>query len=212
MDTGAHRELKVLEVIAQSERTTQRGLAAHLGIAVGLVNLYLKRLVRKGYVKCVNIQSNRVRYLITPKGIAEKSRLTYEFMEYSLQVFAQGRRHLRAILQPYVAASGTRIAIYGTGEAAELAYLCLKEMLLEPVAVFDRQGGATFFGLPVRALADHSTVAFDVLIVATFGDPTAVVSVLAQRGIDRTRLVTLCDPGAMDSRDTVRTGSTERAR
>ena len=87
MDTGAHRELKVLEAIADDERLTQRGLATRLGIALGLTNLYLKRLVRKGYVKCVNVHSNRVLYLITPKGIVEKTRLTYEFMEYSLQVY-----------------------------------------------------------------------------------------------------------------------------
>jgi len=80
VDTGAHRELKVLEAIAEDEQMTQRGLAARLGIALGLTNLYLKRLVRKGYVKCVNVQSNRVLYLITPKGIAEKSRLAYEYM------------------------------------------------------------------------------------------------------------------------------------
>src|SRR5256885_8109434 len=94
VEVESHRELRVLEAISANERTTQRGLAAHLGIALGLANLYLKRLVRKGYIKCVTVPSNRVLYLITPKGIAEKTRLTYEFMEYSLQVFREGRKHL----------------------------------------------------------------------------------------------------------------------
>ena len=146
MDTGRHRELKVLEAIAQDERTTQRGLASQLGMALGLANLYLKRLVRKGYIKCVNVRSNRVRYLITPRGIAEKSLLTYEFMEYSLQVFRQGRQRLKVMLRPYATRPARRIAVYGTGEAAELAYLCLKELGLEPVAVFERQRGGNFFG------------------------------------------------------------------
>src|SRR5690349_21437406 len=115
---------------------TQRGLATRLGIALGLTNLYLKRLVRKGYIKCVNVQSNRVLYLITPKGIAEKTRLTYEFLDYSLKVYREGRRHLKTMLEPYAQQASARIAIYGTGEAAELAYLCLKELGLEPVAVF----------------------------------------------------------------------------
>ena len=120
MDVESHRELKVLEAISENGRTSQRSLAAHLGIALGLTNLYLKRLVRKGYIKCVNVQSNRLLYLITPKGIAEKSRLTLGFMEYSLRVFREGRNHLKAILQPYASHPSTRIAIHGSGEAAEL--------------------------------------------------------------------------------------------
>src|SRR5579872_2867259 len=102
VDVESHRELKVLEAISENERTSQRSLAAQLGIALGLTNLYLKRLVRKGYIKCVTIPSNRVLYLITPKGIAEKTRLTYEFMEYSLRVFRQGRDHLKAMLAPLI--------------------------------------------------------------------------------------------------------------
>jgi hypothetical protein len=163
-------------------------------MAVGLVNLYLKRLARKGYIKCVNVQSNRVRYLITPKGVAEKTRLTYEFMEYSLQVFRQGRRHLKAILQPYVVSPGVRIAIYGTGEAAELSYLCLKELGLEPTVVFECQGGSTFFGVPVRALSEHSTVAFDLLVAATFAEPAGVLAELERHGIPRDQVVTLREP------------------
>ncbi len=77
-----HRNLQALEAIAEDSRITQRTLSSRLGIALGLTNIYLRRLVRKGYIKCVNVQSNRLRYLLTPKGIAEKTRLTYEFMQY----------------------------------------------------------------------------------------------------------------------------------
>src|SRR5712672_2042575 len=80
MDIEAHRDLKLLEAVEQDSRVTQRSLATKLGIALGLTNIYLRRLVRKGYIKCVNVQSNRISYLITPRGIAEKARLTYEFL------------------------------------------------------------------------------------------------------------------------------------
>src|SRR3979409_517682 len=99
MDIEAHRDLKLLEAVEQDSRVTQRSLANKLGMALGLTNIYLKRLVRKGYVKCVNVQSNRLRYLLTPTGIAEKTRLTFEFMEYSLVLYRQVRQHLRAVLQ-----------------------------------------------------------------------------------------------------------------
>jgi len=121
---------------------TQRSLATKLGIALGLTNIYLKRLARKGYIKCVSVQSNRISYLITPGGIAEKARLTYEFMNYSLHLYGEVRQHLREVLQE-CAAADRRVAIYGRGEAAELAYLSLKECGLEPgrVTALVRQGG-----------------------------------------------------------------------
>src|ERR1051325_7861512 len=98
MDIEAHRDLQLLEAVEQNARVTQRSLANKLGIALGLTNIYLRRLVRKGYIKCVNVQSNRITYLITPRGIAEKARLTYEFMDYSLHLYGEVRQHLRSAL------------------------------------------------------------------------------------------------------------------
>ncbi len=189
MDVDARRELKVLEAIAADDRATQRGLASHVGIALGLLNLYLKRLIRKGYVKCVNVQSNRFRYLITPKGIAQKTRLTYEFMEYSLYVFREGRNHLKGMLQGYAAHAGARIAICGTGEAGELAYLCLRELGLEPVAIYDSAATGAFFGIPIQSLSACGEGTFDALIVASFADPSPLVDDLGRRGIPLEKLV-----------------------
>src|SRR3954465_13543435 len=104
MDIEAHRDLKLLEAVERDWRVTQRSLASTLGIAPGLTNVYLKRLVRKGYIKCVNVQSNRISYLITPRGIAEKARLTYEFMDYSLHLYGEVRKHLRAVIRECAAA------------------------------------------------------------------------------------------------------------
>jgi DNA-binding MarR family transcriptional regulator len=191
LDTGAHRDLKVLEAIAENERMTQRGLASRLGIALGLTNLYLKRLVRKGFVKCVNVQSNRVLYLITPKGIAEKTRLTYEFMEYSLQVYREGRRHLKTMLLPYTQKPSVRIAIFGTGEAAELAYLCLKELGLEPVVVFDGQTTGTFLGVRIVDIGNHASVEYDLMIVASMDRAQSIATMLAGRGVPRAKMLTL---------------------
>src|SRR5260370_24967336 len=148
MDIEAHRDLKLLEAVEQDSRVTQRSLAQQLGIALGLTNIYLKRLVRKGYIKCVNVQSNRIKYLITPRGIAEKARLTYEFLDYSLHLYGEVRQHLRSVLQE-CAAADRRVAIYGRGEASALAYLSLQEFRLQPVATFDIEGGRELLGLPV---------------------------------------------------------------
>jgi DNA-binding MarR family transcriptional regulator len=172
VDIEGHRDLRLLEAVGEDPRVTQRGLATKLGIALGLTNIYVKRLIRKGYIKCVNVQSNRLTYLITPRGIAEKMRLTYEFMDYSLHLYAEVRQHLRAVLHGRAAAD-RRVAIFGRGEAAEIAYLSLKEFGLEPVAIFDEQAGANFLGMPVRPIAEHTQVTYDLMVVATL-DPSGI--------------------------------------
>lgn len=192
MDVEARRNLKALEAIAGDDRVTQRTLANKLGIALGLTNIYLKRLVRKGYVKCVNLQSNRLRYLLTAKGITEKTRLTYEFMEYSLVMYRQVRDQLRSGLQPHVLLDRKRAAIYGTGEVAELAYLSIAEIGLELVAVFDDHGAHTFLGHAVRHIDTHAEVEFDLLLVATLDRPDEVLDRLVQIGVEPARLVTIC--------------------
>jgi ribosomal protein S25 len=166
MEVEAHRDLRLLEAVHEDSRVTQRGMAKKLGIALGLANIYLKRMIHKGYIKCVNVQPNRISYLITPRGIAEKARLTYEFMDYSLHLYGEVRQHLREAMQD-CAAEGKRVAIYGSGEAAELAYLSLKESGMEPVAIFDQDGGREFLGMPVRPIAEHASIEYDLMIVAT---------------------------------------------
>ena len=190
MDIEARRDLKLLEAVEQDSRVTQRSLATKLGIALGLTNIYLKRLVRKGYIKCVNVQSNRITYLITPRGIAEKARLTYEFMDYSLHLYGEVRQHLRGVLQE-CAAANRRVAIYGRGEAAELAYLSLKECGLEPVAVFDVDGGHDFLGMPVRPLSDHDQVGYDLIIVATLESSGQQAAALIRDGVPPEKLFPL---------------------
>jgi predicted transcriptional regulator len=202
MDIEARRDLKLLEAVEQDSRVTQRSLAGRLGIALGLTNIYLKRLARKGYIKCVNVQSNRITYLITPRGIAEKARLTYEFMDYSLHLYGEVRQHLREALAE-CAAADRRVAIYGRGEAAELAYLSLREFGLEPVAIFEDNGSAprhsngsnVFLGMPVRPLAEHDQVAYDLMIIATLERSGSQLAVLAQSGVPKEKLFPLRNDG-----------------
>jgi DNA-binding MarR family transcriptional regulator len=187
-DQHAHR---ILSEIDAQPHVSQRSLASRLGIALGLTNLYLKRLVRKGYVKCVNTRPNRVRYLLTPTGLAEKTRLTYEFMEHSLRLYRETRHHLRAVLQAGVSEGCRTVAIYGVGEPAELAYMSLKELGLEPVAVFGPSGEAPFLGMPVRPIEDHRLVAYDLMVVASLQNPAALVSQLVDAGVVEAKVCTL---------------------
>ena len=191
MKSESRHQLELLEALSENAHTTQRGLASKVGIALGLTNIYLRRLVHKGYVKCVNAKSNRLMYMITPTGLAEKTRLTYEFMEYSLRLYRTARLRVRAVLEPLVAQQQLRVALYGTGEAAELAYICLKELGVEPVAIFNEGVAPGLFNLPARGMAEHGSIGFDLMIVATFDDPAPILAELQRNGIGRERLVAI---------------------
>ena len=171
--------------------TSQRALARRLGIALGLTNLLVRRVVSKGWVKATRIKANRVAYLITPEGISEKARLTYEFMDHSLRLYRETRRHLRRSLESVIRAGDSRVAIYGTGEPAELAYISMRELGLEPVAVFDGRAGGVFLGMPVRPISDHDAVAFDLMIVARLDHPGALIASLVGAGLSEDKLCPL---------------------
>ena len=194
MNVESQRDLQLLEALEEESSITQRTLSTRLGIAVGLTNLYLKRLIRKGYVKCVTVAPNRLIYMVTPRGVARKARLTYEFMRYSLDFYRDVRRHLRRNLATVVTPK-TRVAIYGTGDAAELVYLLLKEMGLELVAVFDGDTAQPFLGMTVQPISSHHEVAYDVLVVAVLERPAATRKRLAAAGVAPDKILTLEIPG-----------------
>lgn len=196
MERQLQRDLEILTAIGEGNHLTQRALAQRLGVAVGLANLYLKRLALKGYIKIVDFPRKpaarkRLHYLLTPKGIAEKSRLTYEHISYSLNLYRRTRATLREALGLLADRGMKRIALYGTGEAAELAYLTLKEFGLEPIGVFAREVGGHFLGLPVRAVIDLTAEEFDGLILATFEWPEPWLEDLSTLGLPRERFITL---------------------
>lgn len=188
----------LLETLEQHATITQRTLAARLGMALGLTNLYLKRLIRKGYVKCVTVSPNRLVYSLTPKGMARKARLTYEFMKYSLDFYRDARQHLRRSLA-HAVSERKRVAIYGTGEAAELVFLLVRDMGLELVAVFAPEADGSFLGLPVQAIANHASVAYDVLVVAVLDRPAGTAKLLRQCGVPPDKMLML-HPDAITSR------------
>jgi hypothetical protein len=168
VDQASQHEFRILTEIAAKGDVTQRTLAKDLGIALGLTNLYMKRLVRKGFVKIGGVHPHRLRYLVTPQGIVEKSRLTYEYLQFSLWLYKQTRGTLAGALRPLIDIGLKRYALYGVGEPAELAYLTLREVGLEPVGVFAEHGGGEFLGLPVRPTAELAAADYDRVIAAVF--------------------------------------------
>jgi len=100
METQDLRTLKILEEIDNEHTPSQRELAQKLDISLGLVNSFIKRLVNKGYFKITHIPKNRVRYLLTPQGAAEKTRLTYAYIHYSYEFYRRSRQNMSFIDVP----------------------------------------------------------------------------------------------------------------
>ena len=166
MNLQGQRDLILLTELERDGAVTQRSLATKLGVALGLTNLYVKRLAKKGFVKITTIPSHRIRYLLTPQGFAEKSRLTYLYMQYSLSHYRDMRARLRDVLSRVTVVGGRRIVIFGTSEFAEMAYLSLREMDMELVGFVSDGTVETFLSYPVSHPSVLKEWEFDAVVLA----------------------------------------------
>jgi DNA-binding MarR family transcriptional regulator len=142
--------LGLLNSVERDHAVTQRKLARDLGIALGLVNAYLRRCVRKGLIKVSQVPLNRYAYYLTPQGFAEKSRLTAEYLTFSLNFFRQARADCALALSQCAALGWRKVALCGAGELAEIAVLSAGESDIEIVCVIDPDKvGSRCAGLPV---------------------------------------------------------------
>ena len=128
MQTEDQRELTLLEQIEQDPDITQASLATQLGVAVGTVNWHLKRLVEKGYVKVKRAERRKLRYIITPEGIALRARLTVDYIEQSFNLYRRVRERVQEQLEILTEAGYSNVRISGNGEVAEVCKLtCLEQ-------------------------------------------------------------------------------------
>jgi DNA-binding MarR family transcriptional regulator len=152
----------VLSVLTSIERDcaiTQRALARELGIALGLANAYLRRCVRKGLVKMRQVPINRYAYYLTPQGLAEKSRLTAEYLAVSLDFFRRARTDCAAVFRQCEALGWRSVALYGAGDLAEIAVLSAGETTVEVLCVIDsEQLGRRCGGRPIIPDLDTALV------------------------------------------------------
>jgi len=125
---SAEHELHILEEIERNPETTQATLAAQLGVAVGSVNWYIKRLIKKGYIKVTHLQRRKLKYFLTPSGLTLKVKLTRSYMDVSLRVYRELRQAAQETLADVRRAGYSAIAIDGDDEAAEILRLtCLEQ-------------------------------------------------------------------------------------
>ncbi len=158
--------LGLLESVERDGAQSQRKLASDLGIALGLVNAYLKRCVKKGLVKIGQAPPRRYGYYLTPNGFAEKSRLTVEYLSSSFAFFRRAREDCASVLGVARARGWSRIALVGVSDLAEIATICALEAGITIVAVVDGKSENTrFVGTPVVRSIAAVPEGFDALVV-----------------------------------------------
>ena len=196
---------RILTQIEAGKKVSQRSLAKDLGIALGLTNSLIRRVVKKGWVKVLNVRPNRVRYLITPAGVVEKLRITRSYLDNTVHLYTETRERIRQRLDELSAGwspadeeaasdgRGKRIVFYGAGDVAEIAYICLQESDLKLIGVVDDNDTKPFFGFHVQRLdrlcsTELDGESFDRLVVMSFRETPRLFEKLKARGVPSDRI------------------------
>ena len=169
LDPNRYRELAILSHVEETPRLNNR-LAAHkLGVSVKLAHETLKRMVGKGWLHVKKHHSRRWDYFLTSMGVAEKARLSMEFLEFTMQFYRQARRRSAEVCRD-LAADGVRtVALLGANELAEIVSLGIREWGLELTDVFDPDRSPDrFLGLEVRPACELGCSAAERTVVCLY--------------------------------------------
>jgi DNA-binding MarR family transcriptional regulator len=174
-DTERRHMVELLSRVEREANVSQRKLATDLGVALGLVNTYLKRCVRKGLIKVREAPSRRYAYYLTPKGFAEKSRLTGEYLSWSLAFFRRARGECGLAMAEAQRRNWRRVGLAGAGDLAEIAILTASEADIAVAGIVDPAGsGKTLLGVATIAGPAELSPAADGWIVTAINEPQSV--------------------------------------
>jgi DNA-binding MarR family transcriptional regulator len=163
------KSLQILDELSSNDSLTQRDLSSRLGIALGLVNSYIKNLVAKGFITVKSIPPKRYAYYLTPKGFAEKTRLTYDLLHDYTRIYREARKNLKQLFHDLQQNGMKRIVFAGADEIAEIAYLTLQETGLKLAGLVDSQkAGEEFFGREICSMQELKNMDYDCIVVTSY--------------------------------------------
>lgn len=177
MNTEPNREdaltLEILDVIDRQKHVNQRHIARHLGVALGLTNSYLKRCIRKGFVKVSQAPANRYLYYLTPKGFSEKSRLTAQYLSISFEFYRRAGDSCRRVFDLCEQRDWRALLLCGVSDLAEIATVRASERNIRIVGVHDPDSLSThFLNRPVwQNLSEAES--HDAVVLTDLDDPQA---------------------------------------
>jgi predicted transcriptional regulator len=186
LTVNEQHELRVLELVEERDKITQRGVATELEIAVGMANALIKRLVHKGYIKVKDAPSRRYGYYITPDGFMEKGRLVSKYIANSFKFFGEARRDYDAIACQISAGQVTGVCCVGTGEVMEIAQMVFATHNIEVVCVLDvlahegQRHFQSYFDIPKEMVSRIGH-----LVITETRRPHKVFEIMASTEVDK---------------------------
>ena len=181
-----HRSLQILDELSNNDSLTQRDLSSRLGIALGLVNTYIKNLVKKGYITVRAIPPKRYTYYLTPKGFTEKTRLTYHLLHDYTRIYREARSSVKKLFHDMERAGMKKVVFAGADEVAEIAYITIQETSMGLVGVVDEErAGSTIIGKKVEPIGANKTIQHDCIVVTSYLNDQKIYKQLLDAGIDR---------------------------
>lgn len=190
MDVEQIRTLGILDEISRDNTTSQRAISEKLNISLGLVNNFIKRLANKGYFKITTIPKNRIQYILTPKGVSEKTRLTYEYLKFSYVFYKNARNNILQIFEEMVEQYVQKVVFYGAGELAEISHTLIKQTPLELVAVIDpNRRGKKFMGNVIMHPKNIGKVDFDRVLITELNDGKTGFQIAGELNIPKEQCV-----------------------
>jgi len=185
-DKESQLTLELLQAIEQNDDISQRHMAQKMGVALGLANSYLKRCVKKGWIKVSTAPANRYLYYLTPTGFAEKARLTADFFTTSLALFRQSGDEYSRIFENRAALGEERVLLAGLSDLTEIAIMRSMQSDIEVIGIY--QPGSQrneFFGVPVYSKSIECG-SFDIIVMTSMEQTRDLASELEQKhGTDR---------------------------
>jgi len=186
---GSDAALKIIETIDRGDASSQRALAKETEIALGMANAYVKRFIRKGWIKVVQAPAHRYFYYVTPKGFKEKARLTAEYLSDSFEMFRVARNQCDDLIADCSALGYKRIAIAGVSDLAEIAALSTRSSDIRiAVAIDATSNQPEIAGIPVvHNFSEAGTI--DAVIVTDIDAPQQTFQTLT-KSIPESRILT----------------------
>jgi DNA-binding MarR family transcriptional regulator len=182
------RSFLLMSELESGEPISQREIAGRLGIALGLVNSYLKNLAAKGFVTVKAMPRNRFAYLLTPRGFAEKSRLAFQHLHNFNKLYRITRQDSLALFTCLREQGVKRVSFCGLDDLTEIAYLSLQEARLELEQVIDDAAGGRFLGREVTTLSEGAKAASGPIVVTALQRAEELKRGLVELGVEEERI------------------------
>lgn len=189
------RDLQLLEEIEMNPKVSQRELSHKFGVALGVTNACIKRMARRGLIRLKGFPPRRIAYYVTPKGFAEKAKLTLHFLSYNIQHYAEMKKLISKRLLEIENSGANRVLFCGVGDEMEVAYITLQGVNLNLVGIVDgdeKNWGKIVFGHKVTGIKELRSLKPDAVLITSMKERDLFAKNLVnQRGWNSIKIFTI---------------------